>query len=229
MTPATNQQLAELMSGVELVMLDFDGPICSVFAGLPAPVVAERLRTSLRGLGVSMSLELERDEDPLSIYRRSATFGPAITAQVYEHLVAAEIEAVGSAEPTAGATEVIYAAQAGGRRVAIVSNNSATAVESYIKRHNLASFIDHVAARRAPDPTLMKPSPAYLVEAGTALGVPADESALVGDSVTDIEAALYARVHAIGYANKAGKHERLLAAGAEAVISTMTDLVHLLN
>lgn len=39
--------LATLLASVRCVLLDFDGPICSVFAGTPAAVVAERLRQHL--------------------------------------------------------------------------------------------------------------------------------------------------------------------------------------
>ena len=35
---------AELVARAKLILLDFDGPVCSVFAGLPAAQVAERLR-----------------------------------------------------------------------------------------------------------------------------------------------------------------------------------------
>ncbi|MET8544122.1 hypothetical protein ABZW03_26250 [Kitasatospora sp. NPDC004799] len=34
---ATPRQLADVLRPVKHVLLDFDGPVCSVFAGLPAP------------------------------------------------------------------------------------------------------------------------------------------------------------------------------------------------
>jgi beta-phosphoglucomutase-like phosphatase (HAD superfamily) len=42
--------------------------------------------------------------------------------------------------------------------------------------------------------------------------------------VTDIEAAKMAGAHRIGYANKPGKAGQFTAAGADAIITTMTEL-----
>lgn len=225
MTASTSEQLAKLVSGVELLMLDFDGPICSVFANLQASVVAARLRLTLGDLGIEITDGIRHESDPLLIYRHSALYGPAVTSRVYDELVAAEVDAVATAAPTAGAIDVIDAAIATGRRIAIVSNNAAEAVETYLKNHQLGGTIDHVAARRTPDPDLMKPNTAYLNEAAAAVGVPPSHCVLVGDSITDIEAGLRAAIKTIGYANRPEKHRRLAAAGASAVVLAMNDLV----
>ncbi|RIQ11119.1 HAD family hydrolase [Jiangella rhizosphaerae] len=229
MTASTSEQLGKLLSGVELLMLDFDGPVCSVFAGLPASDVAVHLRAVLRHVGVSTTVAMEQDDDPLSIYRRSEAYGEMVTLRIYDDLVAAEVRAIASAKPTPGALEVVEVARATGRQVAIVSNNAAAAVEAYIKRHTLTKAIDYVAARRTPQPALMKPNAAYLVEAAHALGVPASQCVLVGDSTTDIEAARHARMSAIGYANKPGKAARLIEAGADGLIEQMIDLADALR
>jgi hypothetical protein len=74
-TAEASGQLVKLMSRVKLLMLDFDGPICSVFAGLPATIVADQLRDVLRSHRVVITPGLEEDNDPLSIYRRSSVHG----------------------------------------------------------------------------------------------------------------------------------------------------------
>lgn len=224
MTIGADQVLTELVSRTRALMLDFDGPVCSVFAGYPAPEIADQLRRLLGQLGVPVSAELKEDDDPLSIYRHSVTGGPAVVATVHEALVAAELEAVATAAPTPGAVDVIAAAVEGGQRLAVVSNNAADAVAAYLQRHRLADQIEYVAARRTPDPTLMKPNPRFLIDAATALGVAVNASALVGDSATDAEAAKAAGAYAIGLANKPGKARRLSAAGADVVIESMTTL-----
>jgi hypothetical protein len=43
----TTKQANQILAETEVLLLDFDGPICSVFAGLPAPVIADRLRRTL--------------------------------------------------------------------------------------------------------------------------------------------------------------------------------------
>jgi phosphoglycolate phosphatase len=36
--------LGAIIARTRYLLLDFDGPICSIFGGLPAPTVAEKLR-----------------------------------------------------------------------------------------------------------------------------------------------------------------------------------------
>ncbi|MFJ9693441.1 hypothetical protein [Kitasatospora sp. NPDC101183] len=48
---ATPEQLAAVLRPVKHILLDFDGPACSVFAGCPASEVARRLREGLLATG----------------------------------------------------------------------------------------------------------------------------------------------------------------------------------
>ena len=42
--------LGAIIARTRWLLLDFDGPICSIYSGLPAPTVAEKLRTLQREL-----------------------------------------------------------------------------------------------------------------------------------------------------------------------------------
>ncbi|MBD0324414.1 MAG: hypothetical protein ICV72_13665 [Aldersonia sp.] len=53
------------------VLLDFDGPICSVFAGHPAPAVAERIRDYLRREGWPVN-KLPESDDPMVVWSEVA-------------------------------------------------------------------------------------------------------------------------------------------------------------
>lgn len=223
MTTQPAPPLATALAGIRVLLLDFDGPVCDVFAGRPAAAIADQLRDLLISSGAPRH-EVQDDDDPLSLYARSAAYGPEVVAATYAALVNAEREAVTSAVPTPGAIETVVAARETGRHVAIVSNNAADAVLDYLNRHGLSPMVSHVAARRTPDPDLMKPNPRYLHEAIDVLGTEPQASAIVGDSVTDIEAATRANTRAIGYANKPGKNARLANAGADAVIESMAEL-----
>ena len=66
------------------------------------------------------------------------------------------------------------------------------------------------------------------MQALQALKVAPDAAVLVGDSATDVAAARAAGVACVGYANKPGKAERLAAAGADAIVTDMTDLAGVL-
>jgi hypothetical protein len=49
-------------------MLDFDGPICNVFAGRPAPFIAERLRAIVASVATVPEV-LAHESDPLGFAR----------------------------------------------------------------------------------------------------------------------------------------------------------------
>jgi phosphoglycolate phosphatase len=99
------------------------------------------------------------------------------------------------------------------------------AVRSYLALHGLDHDVRIIAARRSPDPALLKPSPYLVQQAITELGAPLAQCVLVGDSTTDPQAAALAGIDSIGYANKPGKLETLAAAGATTVVTSLADLV----
>jgi phosphoglycolate phosphatase len=67
----------------------------------------------------------------------------------------------------------------------------------------------------------MKPSPFLLEQAAGVLGLDPGQAVLIGDQVSDVNAAAAASAASIGYANKPGKSDDLVAAGADAVVEDM--------
>jgi phosphoglycolate phosphatase-like HAD superfamily hydrolase len=220
-------QLAELLQPVQHLMLDFDGPVCHVFAGRPAPGVADRLR-ALIAAEQDVPAELAEETDPLGFYRYTPRLPPDLAARVTQHLRAEEVGAATTAELTPGVVDVMRACKQTGRVVTVVSNNTPEAVETFLSKHDLSKYIEHVSGRSNADPALMKPSPYLLQRAADAVEARLATSALVGDSDTDIEAAHATGMTAIGYANKPGKAERFAKLSAEAIISDMHELAEAL-
>lgn len=219
--------VAAVLRSAKTVLLDFDGPVCSIFAGLPAPEVAADLADLLAAHGTSVSVELTVGGDPLDVLRHAGTAGPEVATLADTALREAELRAVDSAEPTPGAADFFVACQATGRAVAIVSNNSEPAVAGYLDRIGARHLVAHIAGRVLGRPDLMKPSPELLHQALRALHAEPAASVLVGDSTTDVDAAQAADVRTIGYANKPGKAARMHAAGVAVVVDSMTDLATL--
>jgi phosphoglycolate phosphatase len=215
--------LDTIVSRTRYLLLDFDGPICSIYAGLPAVTVADRLR-KLFGDHAQLPDEIGRTEDPLEVFAYAATVSEDLAARVETEMTDQELAAVATAAPTPYVHEVVTACQTSGRSVAVVSNNSSRAVHSYLARHGLDDRISLVVARTNHDPALLKPSPHLITQAVGALNAEPGECTLVGDSVTDVQAARLASVRSIGYANQPGKRERLTAAGAGATINSLADL-----
>ena len=220
----TPDELGELLARTQHVLLDFDGPLCSVFAGITSRAVACRLSKVLTGAGITPPAEVTDTDDPFDILRYALTHAPELAATVETAFRAEEVAAAATAAPTPGAVETIHACHDTGRTVAIVSNNSDDAVHTYLTTHRLTGQINYISARTLADITRLKPHPHLVTQATHALHAQPATCVLVGDSLTDIHAAHAAGVPAIGYANKTSKPPRFTDTGAVAVITRMIDL-----
>ncbi|WP_329245729.1 hypothetical protein OG417_50275 [Actinoallomurus sp. NBC_01490] len=132
--------LADVMNRSRYLLFDFDGPICSIFAGLPAPTIAAHLRELVIDRGIELSAGAATSRDPFDVLRFAATISPELTRDVNDELRAMELRAAEVAEATPHAREVIEAAHQTGRGIAAVSNNSCQAVTHYLTAHGLAPY-----------------------------------------------------------------------------------------
>ncbi|MGH3709734.1 MAG: HAD family hydrolase [Pseudonocardiaceae bacterium] len=210
-----DESIRQSLSGAEVVLFDFDGPLCNVFAGLPAPTVARQLE-SLTGRTFDT-------DDPLEVIRQSAELGTVALAIVEDALVSAELQAVSRSVAEAGGVNALSACLASGFRVGVVTNNSALAVTAFLEILDLARSVAPVVGRVAGHPELMKPNPWPLLQALDELKVAPDRAVFVGDSTTDIEAASRAGIPCLALANKPHKVALFEGLGA-VVISSMWDL-----
>jgi HAD superfamily hydrolase (TIGR01549 family) len=217
--------LADVMSRSTCLLFDFDGPICGIFAGLPAPSIAADLRELVAGRGADIPREVATSDDPFDVLRYAATINPDLTQAVADELREMELRAVDVADATPHARQVIEVAHRAGRAIAAVSNNSCEAVTRYLAIAGLAPMFTRIIGRTDPDPDLLKPNPHLITRAVKELGTDPAGCVLIGDSLSDIEGARNAGVLSIGYANKPGKLERFTAAGADAVITSMGELL----
>ncbi|GAB2829017.1 HAD family hydrolase [Lentzea nigeriaca] len=214
--------LLSMLASAEALFLDFDGPICSVFAGFPAPLVAEQLRNLLAVAGdKGLPPKVQKSNDPFEVFGFVANSGYDHARYAEAALRAHEVEAIATAEPTAGANRLIRTWHASGRKVAIVSNNSAAAVEAYLHRYSLMPYVHCISARTEADPRLLKPNPFLLRQASDRLDTAATKSVMIGDSLSDIQAAQAADVPVIGYANKPGKLNAFKLARPDAIIKSI--------
>lgn len=216
---------ADLVRQADAVLLDFDGPVCSIFAGLPAPVVAARLKQVLVKEGAELPEDVEALDDPLKVLRRTADIAPELVDKVETTLMANEVEAATCAEITPGVREFFEACAEAGKPVGIVSNNSAPAIETFLAVAELGEWVTAVSGRPIGVPDQMKPHPQSVLWACKALGVEPAKAVLIGDSDFDMQAARNAGTRSIAYANEPGKVDRLTQAGADAMTGSMAELV----
>ncbi|MFB6720030.1 HAD family hydrolase [Kribbella sp. NPDC056345] len=220
----TADALAAILRRSPVILLDFDGPVCSVFAGHPAAQIADDLRAlAYDQLGL-LPAALGGLPSPHDVLRECAGVSRDLALSMEETLRNAEVKAVQTATPTPGIEQFLAACQETGHQLAIVTNNAAAAVHAYLARSGLADFIQHIEARDPSDPTLMKPNLHLIHRAAQALGVSPEACSLIGDQPTDIRAAQASGAASIGYANKPGKSDALTAAGADVIINNISEL-----
>lgn len=225
----TADALAAIMRRSSVILLDFDGPVCSVFAGYPAAQIADELRALVMDQLGSLPAVLDGLSSPHELLTASARISLDLAAHLEEALQIAEVEAVESAILTPGVDEFLSACQETGRQLAIVSNNVGASVRAYLDRSGLAAFVQHIEGRDPSDPALMKPNPYLIQRAAHALAVSTQRCSLIGDQTTDIRAAQASGAASIGYANKPGKSGDLTAAGADIVIGRISELTEVIR
>ncbi|WP_240926236.1 HAD family hydrolase [Streptomyces sp. JB150] len=226
-------RLRRLVSRAEVVLWDFDGPICRLFAGHPAPEVAGRLVDWLETRGLrGLLTEAERHTaDPHAVLRAvdRAGLGLDVVAQLEERLTREELRATATAMPTAWADPLIRTWTALGARLAVASNNSPRVIGAYLAGRGLADcFGPHIYGRDT-DAHRLKPDPYHLHRALNALTAAPATALLIGDSPTDHEAARRAGIPFLGYARNTRKARLLADAGARDVIGSLEPLLRLLR
>jgi HAD superfamily hydrolase (TIGR01509 family) len=220
------QILGKILEETECILLDFDGPVCSVFAEISDQFVATRLRTLLLAAGVKIPGQISDSRDPFKVLCFVDAQFPDLSPLIEAALRVEEVSAVEKAMPTVGSTDAIRAIHKSGRQAAIVSNNSMAAVEVYLNRYRLQREIDFISARTSKFVGRLKPHPEFADRAIDALRVSPSKAVLIGDSVTDIQAGRAAGVSTIGFANKPGKEATMAAEGADVIITSMRQLCY---
>lgn len=216
--------LVELLSQKSSILLDFDGPVCSIFSNRPAPGVAETLRGVLTGAGVAIPAELAAELDPLEVLKWTAELGRANLLRAVEaKLCAEEAEAAQVAQPTPYGRELIIGGFEAGKALAVVSNNSAGAINRYLNRQRLTRYGMPVSGRVFARPDLMKPNPEPILAAIKTLSASPVDCVLIGDSLADIDGAHAAGVAVVGYANRPEKVDRFANAGADLIVTSMAE------
>lgn len=224
-TATETARVRELVRAARVVLWDFDGPICRLFARHSAKrVAADSVRwLEERGLRGLLTAD-ERDSlDPHVVLRAVDRRHPGsdLVTELEERLTREESKAARTALPTAYADPLIRTWTAVGTRLAVTTNNSPRVVRDYLTgRGLLGCFAPHLYGRTA-DLHRLKPDPDCLHRALTAMGAAPSTALMIGDSPSDHEAALSADVAFLGYARNEEKAELLRKSGAEAVVSSL--------
>lgn len=226
---ALSMQTESVLASVDALLFDFDGPICTLFAAYSPRITAADARLEFSRQGIALPMELQQTPGALALLQWAELNTPDTVSAIERIQEAGELRAAASAEPTPHSMSAVVAAAQNGFKLAIVSNNASSAIRAYLDAHGLEVYFAHISGRIPGDIKSMKPYPDSLSRAAAALGVPIEHCVMIGDSVTDIEAANLAGAHSIGYATDDSAATALTAAGAHSVICTMAELASALQ
>jgi HAD superfamily hydrolase (TIGR01549 family) len=215
---------ADVLADRRCVLLDFDGPVCSVFGGVSDRTVTLELRAFLADIGLETPPDRAPTRDPFDLLRHAASHGDDLAERAEQELTRLEVSALATASPTPATEGVMRVLSRSGRSITIVSNNSRAAVEHYLAKHGLGSLVTGISARTEADPDLLKPNPHLLLRAMVANAAAPGECVMIGDSLADIEAAHASGTAVIAYANKPGKRVRFEQAHPTLIIDSMGEL-----
>ncbi|MGW7385454.1 HAD family hydrolase [Streptomyces sp. NPDC054794] len=222
-----------MVAQARVVMWDFDGPICRLFAGYRSEQVATDLMDWLatRGLRGLLTDEETAAHDTHVVLRAVDRRHPHsnLVVELEERLTSAELKAVRSAMPTAFADPLIRTWQALGTRLAITTNVSAQAARDYLTNRGLDScFAPHIYGR-TQDIHLLKPNPHSLNRALNAMGAAPSQALMIGDSPADVAAASDAGVPFLGYARNERQEKLLRQAGAQSIVTSLEQVLQILR
>ncbi|WP_030242995.1 MULTISPECIES: HAD family hydrolase [unclassified Streptomyces] len=232
-TENETHELRTLIRRARVVLWDFDGPICRLFANHSAERVASDLVSWLEGRGLHGLLsETERESlDPHVVLRAVDRRHPGsdLVTDLEERLTQEERQAASSAMPTPYADPLIRTWTAVGARLAIATNNSPRVAVEYLTGRGIVScFHPHIYGR-TQDLHQLKPDPHCLNRALSAMGAAPSDALMIGDTPSDREAAGRAGVPFLGYARNERKAKALQQAGADVVLESLEPLLKLLR
>ncbi|MFF0224819.1 HAD family hydrolase [Streptomyces sp. NPDC004629] len=232
-TQDATEHLRELIAGARVVLWDFDGPICRLFAGHTAERVAIDLVEWLEGRGLhGLLTEPERESlDPHVVLRAVDRRHPGsdLVAELEERLTQEELRATATAMPTGYADPLIRTWTAVGCRLAIATNNSPRVVREYLLSRGLTScFVPHIYGR-TQELQHLKPDPHCLNRALSTMGAAPSAALMIGDTPSDLAAANAAKVPFLGYARNDRKEKILRDAGATAIVHSLSTILALVR
>jgi phosphoglycolate phosphatase-like HAD superfamily hydrolase len=213
---------AELLADREHILFDFDGPVCTLFAGSTDRAVADRLRVFL---GTDLPAAIAATTDPFDVLRYARTRSDTTRQVVERELRQQELAAVETATETPGIRDVLRALAITGHITTIVSSNAVDAVRAYLTRHEFGRQVSEISGRHTDEPTPLPPDPFLVRQAMWFLDTTPDRCCLIGDSVADIEAAHALGVPVVAYANGPGKRSLFAPHKPDAVIEHMAELM----
>jgi phosphoglycolate phosphatase-like HAD superfamily hydrolase len=233
-TPDEVAALELMLDAARAVLFDFDGPVTDLFRDESTAPVAREIKDTVRGIWGRLDPDVEECDDSHGILRRLREMydrpageprDPRALRRAEAIVTRYEYQAAKAAEPAPGVVDLADALSELGLRLVIVSNNSEGPVWEFLKHWGLQSKFDTVMGRDPLELRHMKPDPDSVDRALGHLGLPAASAPLIGDALTDLEAARASGTPFLGYTPSARRAVQMRARGADWVVSSHAPLI----
>ncbi|MCC9710573.1 HAD-IA family hydrolase [Streptomyces sp. MNU76] len=231
----TRMCLPTLLGRTRAVLFDFDGPVCDLFADRSTKPVAQEIKAMARRTWQVLDPAAEACEDSHGLLRLlgamlersgAGALDPETLGRADDMVTRYENDAVASAVPAPEIHTLLDTLLGLGKRLVIVTNNAADPVRNFLELHDMSHKFEEVFGRVPQEPHRMKPDPRSLRLALRHLGdMSPDDAVMVGDQISDLQAARSAGVGFLGYSNDAERARRLRRQGAHCVVHEHRQLV----
>ena len=214
---------------IQAVLFDLDGTIATF--NLDYKTVRAEVRAFLMKMGVPASVVAVNEnifdmlkKTELLMINAGKALGAVkeIRAKALQIAEKYELEAAANTNLLPGAVDTLKNLHGMRLRIGLCTINSGNSTEHILNRFKIAHYFDTVISR--DQVAKHKPNPEHCNAALKAMNVSAAETAIVGDSVTDMQAAREIKAVAIGLPTGVSTQEQLINQGANYIITSITDL-----
>lgn len=214
---------------VKAVIFDLDGTLANF--NLDYKTVRAEVKSYLVKRGVPASA-LSVKESVFEMLRKTEIFArnsdkPArfldeIRSEALAMTEKYELEAAASTSLMPGAVEALKALRRMNLKIGLCTINSEKAVSYILNRFGITDLFDVTVPRNKVNQ--FKPHPEHIQTALKALGASANDTVIVGDSVTDMQSAKELKAVAVGLPTGVSTMEQLMRNGANYIAISIIDL-----
>ena len=219
---------------IKAVIFDLDGTIATfnldykaVRAEVRGYLLKAEVPASLLSVNESIFEMLEKAELFMKNKGKSAGAINEIRKAVLRIAEKYELEAAMHTNLVSGAVETLKALKRTELKIGLCTINSEKSMDYILKRFQITEFFQATVSRNKVNYT--KPHPEHLNAALAALGATARETLIVGDSISDMQAAKELKAIAVGLPTGVSTTEQLIQQGANYIITSITDLPNLID
>lgn len=214
---------------IEAVIFDLDGTLAAFnldYKSLRGEVRGHLIRTGVPASVLSVKENLFEMLAKAELYFKNSAKSEQAYKDARQQCFAIaeryEMEAAKLTSLQPGAIETLKELQKLKLKVGLCTISSEAAANYILQRFKIAEYFQAVVSR--DNVTLVKPNPEQLETTLKALEVKPIDTIVVGDSVTDMQSAKDLKAIAVGIPTGIATQKQLTAAGANYIITTLSDL-----